>query len=743
MVEVYLEDVDVEDGSVEDKEGTEEDTSGDTIASDNSNDEENSENSKNSENSENSEKEAENSEDLQTIRLLCSAWADLHRIPQSGDPLRCALGETLCVHPEDVDKFHSILSPITPGRVFPPQRLCVVDTPEREDVLDTPVTSVTLETYSVEAKAVLDVAGRHDTLLLLSTALSGGYLMRGAVLNIPSCGGVFTVTELSGPGVTRNPEMIYRVSHRTVFRVNVREAPAEEVEGCGGPEGCEAAPPCYEAVAALFRAGKGLLQPRTPLAVLLHGVAGVGKTHFVESLKGIGCDVVKLRCAEAGDAAVSMVLKMLNNETATTKQILLLDDVDRIPRDAPRCALLCHFLETAPASLTIFSTASSLSSVPPLLRAPQRLGREIYIAPPNEEQRAEVARRIFAGSIAEGAAEKVAGKTPGHVQADVRQICGEVVKACGNGEELDRAVDSAVSHHAATLHRSAMTQLATQTSFDAIGGLESVKVQLTQCLLFPDLHPEAAERFQIKTAGGVLLYGPPGCAKTSLVQAIAGQAKRTLLRVDAAGLFACYVGESEATLRAVFATARLLAPSIVFIDELESVCGRRREGNDNVTSTVLTTLLNELDGVDTVAQRSGNATRDVVFIGATNFPQVLDSAVLRPGRLDRLIYVGAPDADDRRALINLFVKGPPLQEALLQHIVHSTEDFTGADLKGLVEEAGYAAIRRVMRGVEGVEAEGGVCLTQGDFDAALRRVKPSASAEVLQIFADFEKNVGK
>lgn len=289
-------------------------------------------------------------------------------------------------------------------------------------------------------------------------------------------------------------------------------------------------------------------------------------------------------------------------------------------------------------------------------------------------------------------------------------------------------------------------------SWEQIGGLEDVKLKLRQSIEWPMRFPEAFVRLGVSRPRGVLLYGPPGCAKTTLVKAAASSSHCSFLSLSGAELFSPYVGDSEKTLAQLFARARACAPSIVFLDEIDSMVGSRADGSSySVQAQVLSVLLTELDGVGvrTVERRSGGrkmaeleggqqedtglqrmelqevCNKDVLIVAATNRPEVLDSALLRPGRLDQIVYVPPPDLEARVAVLRVCTESVPLHpDVCLQDLAAQTELFSGADLQNLCREAALLALRE-----DGLEVS---CVTQKYFLKALRSLSPSLSPEQLQ-----------
>jgi len=239
--------------------------------------------------------------------------------------------------------------------------------------------------------------------------------------------------------------------------------------------------------------------------------------------------------------------------------------------------------------------------------------------------------------------------------------------------------------------RGAVVQVAA-TKWSDIGGLGNVKLKLQQAVEWPLTHAKAFQRLGIRAARGILLYGPPGCSKTSLVKAVATTANATFLSTNCASLFSSFLGEAERSVRELFARARAGVPSVVFLDEIDALVGSRgttsgsREAT-GVQERVLATLLNELDGIE--------GAEGVLLVAATNRPDRVDAALLRPGRLDQIVYVPPPeDTAARLEILNVFARRMPLDPDIdLRAVASAAPDFTGAELESLCREAAYAALR--------------------------------------------------
>jgi transitional endoplasmic reticulum ATPase len=254
--------------------------------------------------------------------------------------------------------------------------------------------------------------------------------------------------------------------------------------------------------------------------------------------------------------------------------------------------------------------------------------------------------------------------------------------------------------------------------WDDIGGLEAASDRLREGVELPLKHPEAFRRLGIRPAKGFLLYGPPGTGKTLLAKAAARESQANFIATKSSDLLSKWYGESEQQIARLFNRARQVAPTIIFIDELDSLVPARGGGlgEPQVTERVVNTILSEMDGLEEL--------QNVVVIGATNRPTLIDPALLRPGRFDELIYVGVPDTAGRRRILAIHTEGMPLADDVnLETVAQRTERFTGADLEDLVRRAGLTALRR------GLDA---AKVRMADFEVAIGETRASVTPEMLE-----------
>ncbi|MBI4053575.1 MAG: CDC48 family AAA ATPase [Candidatus Diapherotrites archaeon] len=257
-----------------------------------------------------------------------------------------------------------------------------------------------------------------------------------------------------------------------------------------------------------------------------------------------------------------------------------------------------------------------------------------------------------------------------------------------------------------------------------VGALDAVKAELMQAIEWPLKYPDVFKKMGIRPPTGVLLFGPPGTGKTLLAKAVATESEANFISVKGPELISKWVGESEKGIRQIFRKARQTAPVIVFFDEIDSIASRRGSVTDSgVTERVVNQLLTELDGVE--------ALKNVVFIAATNRPDLIDQGLLRPGRIDKLIKVNAPDEKGRLAILKIHTRNVPLsKEVSLEAIAGQTRGFSGADLEGLVREAALISLDKNKMKAKQVLPE--------DFADALKKVRPSVNEETEEAYESFE-----
>lgn len=282
----------------------------------------------------------------------------------------------------------------------------------------------------------------------------------------------------------------------------------------------------------------------------------------------------------------------------------------------------------------------------------------------------------------------------------------------GDGAGLKQkgiANDQTMEHEVARLFE----PTAGLVTFNDVGGLQDIKDQIRRKIILPFQKPSLFQRFRKRAGGGILLYGPPGCGKTLLARATAGECGAKFFNVAIADVLDMYIGESERKLQAVFERARQSAPSVLFFDEIEALGGKRQYAREATTAKVVSQFLAEMDGF---AQRN----EGVLVLGATNVPWAVDSAFRRPGRFDRVQFVPPPDREARKAVLEILLKDRPVADAIdLDFLAKATSGFSGADLRHLVETAVEYAIEK------SIAQEREVPVTDPDLRNALKEVRPT------------------
>jgi transitional endoplasmic reticulum ATPase len=477
------------------------------------------------------------------------------------------------------------------------------------------------------------------------------------------------------------------------------------------------------------------------LGVLVTGTPGSGKVSVVRAAAAaVGAGVVQVWGPElaglTADAALSRLAAAGDRAAAAAPSVLLVEDVDAIaPADAAhaRPALLAELRRrVADSRVAVVCTTSRPEACDPRLREAGLLEREVAIPLLTRAQRREVLGRLTEPTPLgdDVDLDDAAARTPGFVLADLVSLVHEAgVRAAHRHREAPEGVGDLPTLGAADLEaalgvvRPATAEdralEAPDLSLDDVGDMETVKAALTEAVLWPLSHPDTFARLGVDPPGGVLLYGPPGCGKTFLVRALAGTGQLTVFPVKGAEVMTKWVGESERGLREVFRRARRSAPAMVFLDEIDALAPRRGQSTDSgVSDRLVATLLTELDGIERLT--------DVVVVGATNRPDLVDPAVLRPGRLERLVHAPPPDAEARAAILRAAAKRSPLAgDVDLDEVARRCEGYSAADCAALVREAALTAMRRSMTSAE---------ITMADVEEALAAVRPSLDpVQVLQL----------
>ena len=389
------------------------------------------------------------------------------------------------------------------------------------------------------------------------------------------------------------------------------------------------------------------------------------------------------------------------------------------------------------------------NSLDPALRRPGRFDREIEIGVPDRNGRKEILQIHTRGMplTDDVDLDSLAQITHGYVGADLAALCREAAmkslrrylpKINIEDDEIPpelldqievRMEDflSALKEIQPSAIREVYIEIPNVHWAD-VGGLEEVKQELREAVEWPLKDPEIFKRMGIHPPKGIILVGPPGCGKTLLARAIATESEANFISIKGPAVLSKWVGESEKAIREVFRKARQASPAIIFFDEIDAIAPKRGLTHDsNVTARVISQLLTEMDGLETL--------RDVVVIAATNRLDIIDQALLRVGRFDRIIYVGPPDLDTRLRIFQIYTKEMPLADDIdLGHLARITNDFAGSDIEGACNEAAILALR---------EDRSAKLVYRRHFERAIKEIHPSVLPETRKKYEQLIANLKK
>jgi transitional endoplasmic reticulum ATPase len=491
-----------------------------------------------------------------------------------------------------------------------------------------------------------------------------------------------------------------------------------------------------------------------PKGVLLYGPPGCGKTLLAKAVANeseanfFSINGPEIMSKFYGESEARL-REIFQKAQESAPSIIFIDEIDAIApkreevtgeverRVVAQLLALMDGLESR-GNVIVIGATNRVNALDPALRRPGRFDREIEIGIPDKNGRYEILQIHTRGMpLAEDVdLNKLAEITHGYTGADIAALCREAaMKALRrylpkiNLEEptippevLEEMVVNmndfmqAYREITPTAMREVEVEVPT-VHWEDIGGLDDVKQQLRESVEWPLKNPKLFENMGIKPPKGVLLYGPPGCGKTLLAKAVATESEANFISIKGPEVFSKWVGESERAIREIFRKARMAAPAVVFFDEIDALVPPRgaRFGDSGVSERVISQLLTELDGIETL--------ENVVVLAATNRPDMVDPAVLRPGRFDRLIYVPPPDEKTRLQIFKIHTRKMPLDEDVsLEKLAALTEGYTGADIAAICREAAMNAIRR--------NPETGGKVKMEDFRKVMETIKPSITPDL-------------
>ncbi|KAJ1654490.1 AAA ATPase cdc48 [Dispira simplex] len=536
---------------------------------------------------------------------------------------------------------------------------------------------------------------------------------------------------------------------------------------------------------------------KPPRGILMYGPPGTGKTLIARAVANeTGAFIFLINGPEimskmAGESE-SNLRKAFEEAEKNSPSIIFIDEIDAIApkrdktngeverRVVSQLLTLMDGLK-ARSNVVVMAATNRPNSIDPALRRFGRFDREVDIGIPDPIGRLEILR-IHTKNMKldeDVDLEKVASETHGFVGADLAALCSEAAMQQIRGKmdlidlEEDTIEAEVLDSLAVTMedfryalgvsNPSALRETVVEVptvSWDQIGGLEGVKQELQETVQYPVEHPEKFLKFGMSPSKGVLFYGPPGCGKTLLAKAIANECQANFISIKGPELLTMWFGESEANVRDVFDKARAAAPCVMFFDELDSVAKARGNSSGDAGGAgdrVLNQILTEMDGM--------NAKKNVFVIGATNRPDQIDPALLRPGRLDQLIYIPLPDESSRLSILKATLRKSPVSSSVdLNFIAKSTQGFSGADLTEICQRACKLAIResieqdirhqreRVARGedanlmdqdddLEVEEVDPVPELTRAHFEEAMRYARRSVSDGDIRRYEMFAQNM--
>jgi transitional endoplasmic reticulum ATPase len=501
-----------------------------------------------------------------------------------------------------------------------------------------------------------------------------------------------------------------------------------------------------------------------PKGVLLHGPPGCGKTLLARAVANeseanffsINGPEIMSKFYGESEARLREIFQQAQQNSPS---IIFIDELDAI---APKreevtgeverrvVAQLLALMDglSGRGNVIVIGATNRPGALDPALRRPGRFDREVEIGVPDKQGRYEILQIHTRGMpLAQDVdLKKLSDMTHGYTGADASSLARETaMKALRRYlpeinleeerippsvlEKMEIRMEdftSAYKEITPTAMREVYIEVPT-VHWNDIGGLEEVKQELREAVEWPLKNPEIFTRMGIRPPKGIMLFGPPGCGKTLLARAVATESEANFITIKGPEVFSKWVGESEKAIREVFRKARMAAPAVIFFDEFDSLVPRRGMGyaDSGVSERVISQLLTEMDGIITL--------EDVVIIAASNRPDIVDPAVLRPGRFDRLIYVPEPDEKARLEIFTLYTKNMPLaKDVNIAYLANTSKGYSGADIDALCREAAMHALRRDVESKE---------VTLADFQKATEKIGPSIQADMEAWYKGFMKQV--
>ena len=506
--------------------------------------------------------------------------------------------------------------------------------------------------------------------------------------------------------------------------------------------------------------------------VLLCGPPGCGKTTLAYAIGGefdipfykiTGPDIISSLSGESEQ----IIRNLFKAVVMSAPSILFIDEIEtilgkresagkemerRIVAQIMSCIDDINMIQltTLEAPVFIIGATSKPEFIDNSMRRSGRFDKEIHIGFPTLDMRKEMILSITKGKRLSPSLDfnKLAQGTPGYLAADLQSLVRTaghhaINRLISNNLNIDELTieqcdfDYGISIIQPTSKREGFTTIPNVT-WKNIGGLKDLREELYYDIVLPCLEPTTLQKVGINKAVGVLLYGPPGCGKTLLAKAVANEARANFISIKGPELLNKYVGESEKAIRSLFIRARNSSPCIIFFDELDALVPKRSQENNNAGERVVNQLLTEMDGLE--------ERKQIFIIAATNRPDIIDPAMLRPGRLDKLLYVPLPSKEDRLSILQTITQELPIEKDKsinLEEINEKTDGFSGADIAALVRETQLNALKRMKKliGIEGIEKENGALfrIEKADFDQSLKTIFKSVSDQDRKRYENIKK----
>ena len=484
-------------------------------------------------------------------------------------------------------------------------------------------------------------------------------------------------------------------------------------------------------------------------AVIVQGISGCGKTLLCQALAQsypkahkIFIDSWKIFSKFYGESETNLMKHFEEACVLYPKPtIIVIDEISNIcPKndtsDAVRrvSTLLASLLDGLhikrnASKIFVLTNTNNLENVDPAIRRSGRLDLEVEIPVPTADVREKILTKMLSSyDLSLSEIHEIAKHTHGFVGADLENLISKASQVVMMNEKHSLTLTYAsIMEHLWIVKPSAIRELLIEkpnVKWSDIGGSKDLKLKLKQMIEWPLNHPETFERLGIKPLRGLLMFGAPGCSKTMIAKALASESNLNFISIKGSDLFSMWVGESEKAVRNLFVKARQLSPCIIFFDEIDAIGGERSaESGSSVKERVLAQILTEIDGINTL--------KNVIIIAATNRPDLIDKALMRPGRLDRIVYVKLPDAETRHEIFTIkLAKIPCADDVNINKLVDRTEGYSGAEIEALCKEAALKALEDSFEVQE---------ISALYFEKALDIVKPRTSPELLQLYSDYEK----